>query len=216
MDITEGDLELYLIGRPWLDYDEFDPKDYFDGVKCANALNILLENKIKDKINLEVEEIKTEKYKLELKSMHAQELKKFKKAYGGGYLGYTKIHNLGNVSQFVDKIDTSNVQLDVDPMEAFKQVNLMSKNKNLENLENLKCKLTEYVLEIPENVTYSILPVLRWESSKGFLNSRSISDSIKIIRNININLIAEKIISDILDNILEYNLRGYYTHFIKL
>jgi len=74
-------------------------------------------------------------------------------------------------------------------------------------LENLKPKLKEYVIGIPENVTFSILPVLRWETSKGFFNSRTISDSIKIIRNINIHLLAEKIISYINDNILEYKIR---------
>lgn len=79
--------------------------------------------------------------------------------------------------------------------------------KKLENMDNLISKLKEYVIGIPENVTFSILPVLRWESSKGSSNSRSISDSIKVIRNINLNLLAEKLMSDIKDNILEYNLR---------
>lgn len=63
--------------------------------------------------------------------MHTKDIKIFKKAYGGGYLGYTKIHNLGNVSQFVATIDTSNLQLDKDKMKAFEQVNLLSRNKKI-------------------------------------------------------------------------------------
>lgn len=42
VNLEEGDLEFYLMGRPWLDFDDLDIKDYFDGTKCANALNILL------------------------------------------------------------------------------------------------------------------------------------------------------------------------------
>jgi hypothetical protein len=64
-------------------------------------------------------------------------LKAFKKAYGGGYLGYTKIHNLGNVSQFYQS----------------SQVLFYSIN-------NLTDKLKDYVNEVPENVVFSILPVL--------------------------------------------------------
>jgi hypothetical protein len=94
---------------------------------------------INENQNLEDTDPEIEKYKLELKSMHAQEIKILKKAYGGGYKGYTKIHNFGNVSQFVDINDL----------------------KILQNKENLKTKLKEYVIEIPENVTYSVLPVLR-------------------------------------------------------
>src|SRR5258706_532164 len=36
-----------------------------------------------------------------------RELKKFKRAYGGGYLGYKKINNFGNVNQFVDLENSS-------------------------------------------------------------------------------------------------------------
>ncbi len=45
INLEEGDLELYLMGRPWLKFDESDSKNYFDGVECANALNKLLEQK---------------------------------------------------------------------------------------------------------------------------------------------------------------------------
>ena len=142
-------------------------------------------NNINENKNLEDTDPEIENYKLELKSMHAQEIKILKKAYGGGYLGYTKIHNFGNVSQFVDINDL----------------------KILQNKEILITKLKEYVIEIPENVTYSVLPVLRWESSKGYFSSLTVSNSIKIIRNINIDLLSEKIIYDIFETLREYSLR---------
>ena len=57
---------------------------------------------VSQKINFNIE--------LELSKLETKRLKDFKKAYGGGYLGYTKIHNFGHVSQFVDRIDTTNLE----------------------------------------------------------------------------------------------------------
>jgi hypothetical protein len=114
-----------------------------------------------------------------------KEIRDLKKAYGGGYLGYTKIHNFGNISQFVE----------------------LQELGYPEGLKFLSIKLKGYAIEIPENVTFSILAVLRWESSNGNYNSLTISDSIKITRGINTDLLAEKFISDIKEVLLEYSLR---------
>ena len=129
-------------------------------------------------------------------------IRDFKKAYGGGYLGYKKIESFGNVSQFVDTIDPKNFQMDIIP-----QIINLFDEKRLENIKNLSLKLKFYVIEIPENITYSILPVLRWETSIGEFKTISISDSLKITRNINTELIAEKFIHEIIDILREYSLR---------
>ena len=113
-----------------------------------------------------------------------KELKRFKKAYGGGYLGYTYINNFGNVSNFYN-----------------------TDRHPLFYIENLESELKEYVNEISENVTYTILPVLRWQYANGEYHSLTISKSIKITRFISINLIAEKLLYDISDILVEYDLR---------
>jgi len=66
-------------------------------------------------------------------------LKEFQKIYKGGYLGYRDIHHLGNVSNLVDLSDPA----------------------ALSYWRTLTAKLNEYLNEIPENVVYSVLPVLR-------------------------------------------------------
>ena len=67
-------------------------------------------------------------------------IKDFKKVYGGGYLGYSHVYNLGNVSYLIN-------------------------SENINSIENyiksLKPELNLYLNEIPENITYSILPLLR-------------------------------------------------------
>ena len=119
------------------------------------------------------------------KYLQAQEIKQFKKVYGGGYLGYKKINNFGNVYQFVD----------------------LENSSYSENLKGLSLKLKGYTIEIPENIIYSILPVLRFESSEGVYTSLSVSDSIKISRSINTELLADTLIKDIKNILREYSLR---------
>ena len=99
-------------------------------------------------------------------------------------MGYNHINNLGNVSQFYE-----------------------SSKLTLHYIDNLIEKLKIYVNEIPENVIFSVLPVLRWQYSTGEYRSLSLSDSIKIIRSISLNLLAEKILWDIAETLLEYDLR---------
>jgi len=86
-------------------------------------------------------------------------IKEFKNKYKGGYLGYNHSYNLGNVSSFV-----------------------LDSKENLEVINNLKPKIKEYLNEIPENMTYSVLPILRWQSINGEYKSITITSSIKITR----------------------------------
>ena len=114
-----------------------------------------------------------------------KQLKDFKKAYGGGYLGYTHIYNFGNIIQFTSYSN----DLEFETCKA-----------------NLESKLKDYVYVIPETETFSILPVLRWHLSEGEFRSLTISDSIKINKNINIYKLAETIIYDIKNIFYKYNL----------
>lgn len=74
-------------------------------------------------------------------------------------------------------------------------------------INNLISNLQDYVNEIPENITYSVLPVLRWQIFSGSYRSLSITESIKITRNINLNLLAKKILWDIQKTLRDYRLR---------
>lgn len=143
--------------------------------------------------------LKSESSEVQLEWFRQRVIENFKKAYGGGYLGYTKIHNFGNITQFVIT--------EIDSSENDYQILSLFDSSYLERLNNLNIKLKGYTIEIPENLTYSILPVIRWETSQEKFHSVTISDSIKITRDINTKLIAEKLIHDILAILRVYSLR---------
>lgn len=65
-------------------------------------------------------------------------------------------------------------------------------------------------MDIPENITYSILPVLRRQdiTTSGSYESITISNSIKITRFTSCNLLAEKVFMSLTDKLYIYNLRG--------
>jgi hypothetical protein len=66
-------------------------------------------------------------------------IKEFKKTYKGGYLGYNQMYNFGNITEF----------------------GLLTDKAFLVYYEKFKIKIENYLKEIPENLTYSILPLLR-------------------------------------------------------
>jgi hypothetical protein len=68
-------------------------------------------------------------------------LKEFKKLYKGGYLGYTNIQQFSNVSELINS--------EISDIERFEYFSI------------LVSELDKYLYEIPENVIYSVLPVLR-------------------------------------------------------
>lgn len=95
----------------------------------------------------------------------SEAIKEFKKTYSGGYLGYQNINNFGNVSL----------------------LNLINTNVNESKLvdkitENLENKLSEYLEGIPNNMVFSILPILRYKFPKEGYKSTTISKSIKVTR----------------------------------
>lgn len=116
-------------------------------------------------------------------------IKEFKKTHKGGYLGYlgyNLIHNFGNVSYVVDMSD----------LEYIKQY-----------VKTLETKFKSYFNEIPEYMTYSIIPTLRRESENGDYKTISISNSIKINRYTSSSLLAEKVVHSILNALLIYSLK---------
>ena len=114
-----------------------------------------------------------------------QAIKDFKKNYRSGYLGYTNIQSFGNVASY--NIDDESFFIDI-------------------NTKDLEPKFEAYLKEIPENLTYSILPVLRWQHTDGNYNSVTISNSIKITRFTSFKLLAKRISYSLQDALSDYNL----------
>lgn len=73
-------------------------------------------------------------------------------------------------------------------------------------LKVLRAKFVDYLNEIPENVTYSILPLIRWQIADGGYDSVTISNSIKITRFSSSKLLAKKIYYSLQDACLVYDL----------
>ena len=44
-NLLDGDLELYMMGRPWLDVDEFDLDRFMDRKDLSDLFNEVLEKK---------------------------------------------------------------------------------------------------------------------------------------------------------------------------
>lgn len=121
-----------------------------------------------------------------LEYQKAKSVQEFKKIYKGGFFGYSDIKLFGNVSQYNQLMGPEFYQ--------FK-----------DNLEN---KFKDYLNEIPENIIFSVLQVLRWQFASGEYRSLSISNSIKITRNSNRRFLAEAILQDITETLLLYDLQG--------
>ena len=119
-------------------------------------------------------------------------IKKFKNKYKGGYLGYQNIQSFGDVSH----LNMAGVD-----REGSREI--------YEYAIELKDKIKNYLNDIPENITYSILPVIRTLLENGEYKTITISNkSIKITRNTSTNLLASKLIDDVLNAVFIYDLRG--------
>jgi len=122
-------------------------------------------------------------------------IKEFKKKYNRGYLGYNLAHSFGSVSHWLH-LDDGGL--------------LKEYTKDIEN------KLIDYFKEIPENVTYSILPVLRRELDKGQYMTISATNSIKITRFSNSSLLAERLAHALMDKLFVYRLFSFEVDFFIL
>ena len=128
-----------------------------------------------------------EKESNELKLLKDQEIKNFKKIYSGGYLGYSDVSNFGDISHFINIDDSLTLSLYIKILEP---------------------KFDVYLKDLPENITYSILPVLRWQFVDGNYKSITISNSIKITRFTSCDLLAKRVVYSLQDALLTYDLRG--------
>lgn len=116
----------------------------------------------------------------------------FKKKYKGGYLGYQNIQSFGDVSHL------NMAGSDSDGSREIYQYSII-----------LKDKIKNYLNDIPENISYSILPVIRTLLENGEYKTITISNkSIKITKNTSTNLLASKLIDDILNAVFIYDLKG--------
>jgi hypothetical protein len=114
----------------------YQTKNFSSSASIKNDISL---NKFEDQIffpdSSTVEDSDIENINLEKTTA----IKNFKKKYGGGYLGYNHVYNLGNVSTLVNA-DNSVLS---------------------DYIKNLEPKIKIYLSEIPENFTFSVLPVLR-------------------------------------------------------
>jgi len=111
-------------------------------------------------------------------------INKFKKYYSGGYLGYNHVHNFGNVLHIITSDDYFNSYV-----------------------KDLEPRFKEYLNEIPENISYTILPILKWQRNGGY-KSVTISKSIKITRFSSANLLALAVADSLVDTFYIYDFQG--------
>jgi len=139
------------------------------------------------KLNLDNESYSDlESDKTEFNLIKEQAISKFKKTYGGGFLGYTLIHSLGSVSYLINSESANFIEI---------------------YIKFLVPKIKIYLNEIPENVTYSILPVLRREQENGKFKTVTTTKSIKITRFTSCDLLAKRIVHSLLNILLIYNIK---------
>jgi hypothetical protein len=140
-------------------------------------------------------ELEDESSKESFKFEKELEIKTFKKRYKGGYLGYDNFYSLGNVSSFIVDYDPSSI-------DVYQKI--------------LESKVNEYLSEIPESVTYSILPVLRTLYADGEYKSLTISKAIKITRFTSSHLLTSILLESLIKSILKYDLEGIDIHLYLL
>lgn len=76
------------------------------------------------------------------------------------------------------------------------------------NIEWLESKINAYLNDIPDNITYSILPVLRSKYLNNEYKTITISKSIKVVRNTSRKLLSSKLLECIIKNVQKYDLEG--------
>ena len=74
-------------------------------------------------------------------------------------------------------------------------------------VKELEPKFKEYLNEIPENISYTILPILKWQRNGGY-KSVTISKSIKITRFSSANLLALAVADSLVDTFYIYDFQG--------
>jgi len=124
-----------------------------------------------------------------------QAIKEFKKTYARGYLGYSYSYSLGSVSHWMY----------ADEGYLIKQYT-----------KEIEIKLIDYLKDIPENITYSILPILRRELDGSEYQTITATNSIKITRFSNSSLLAERLAHALMDKLFVYRVFGLDVSFFIL
>ena len=108
-------------------------------------------------------------------------------------MGYQNIYNFGNISQ---------LNLDL--------INSNRDNKELLSnwAEVIDVKLNEYLNFIPDNVTRSVLPILRYKNPGEGFKSVTLSKSIKVTRFTSRELLSSVLLESVIKNIQVYDLEG--------
>ena len=116
----------------------------------------------------------------------SKDVKEFKKIFKGGYLGYKQSYHLGNISNYYNP-----------------------ENKDDYFFDNLTINLKTFLNKIPENLIYSILPVIRWQYASGEYKALTVTkSSIKITRDTALNKLTLRIVANLKETLLIYDLRG--------
>lgn len=122
----------------------------------------------------------------------SKDVKEFKKIFKGGYLGYKDSHYCGNISNFYDGSETIYHH----------------------NFNNLTVNLKAFLNKIPDNLIYSILPVIRWQYANGEFRSLTITKTaIKVTRDTGLNKLALRIIANLKETLAIYDLKGLELEF---
>ena len=227
-DLEKGSVDLFLLGRPWLSLDDLDSESFFDILECDSEFNEILENFLSELSNVHQSSSlqgghikksfsnnnKTRKfstsskfngtpkvdsesavdqdnlsYELDKETFQLEKnksYKEFKNFYKGGYLGYKDVHEFGNIAEY----------------------NQLTGKELGDYYDNFKLKIEKYLSEIPENLIYSVLPVLRWEQSDGKYLSITVSSSIKVSKLFSTKILSIKIANYIHTAIMKYGIEG--------
>lgn len=117
-------------------------------------------------------------------------LKNFKKKnYKGDYLGYQDIKFLGNISQLNLSYESG-----IDLLEHW--------------TESFYIKIKDYLNDMSDNITYSILPILKFKYPGERYKSITISKSIKVTRFISSELLSSKLFESVIKSTQKYDLEG--------
>lgn len=98
-------------------------------------------------------------------------------------------------------------------MGAISDLNLVNTNSNereslSKDIELLESKINEYLINMSENMTYSVLPLLRYKYPDDDFKTITISKSIKVTRFTSRKLLASKLLESVIKSVKVYDLEG--------
>jgi len=193
---------LMLFNLYYLDSFIFNPLNYlgFDlGIFVFGDLDIVTYphyltllpifpvNKFKNIYNLKFMSTKTVNYDLDSKFENSSMNNDLSKIIGGGYTSYKNIEPIGFINDLLN-------------------------NKKL-----LIKKISNYLATLEIDKTYTILPIIRWiNDDTGLSNSITVSESLKINKLVDKELLANIIYKDLLKSAYKYNVINNNSEFMLM